>query len=447
MATQEAKTVTSRLRFPEFRGGEGWSTEKMDRLYSFGRNNILSRDRLNYVDGTVKNIHYGDIHTKFPATFDVSREQVPFVNHGEALPGVASGDYCVEGDLVFADASEDMNDVGKTMEIVRLHGERVLAGQHTILARQLGGKFVTGFGAYLFDSGLMRARIKKEAQGTKVYQISAARLRGIGVTYPNDKAEQQKIVDCMTSLDEVIAAQGRKVKVLKAHKRGLMQQLFPREGETRPRLRFPEFRNAPEWEDGRVGDTLPFVTSGSRGWAAYYADTGPLFVRITNLSRSSILLDLSDSKFVALPPEATEGVRTQLKLGDVLISITADTGIIGYVDDSVQSPAYINQHIALVRFDGSKVLGRFAAYFLASEVSQRQFRGSTDSGAKAGMNLLAVQSMKLQLPVLAEQNRIADCLTAVDTLISAESNQLAALKTHKQGLMQHLFPAAEVACA
>mgnify|MGYP001212029347 CR=1 FL=1 len=84
MAKQGAKTAMPRLRFPEFRGGEGWSTERMDRLYSFGRNNILSRDKLNYVEGTAKNIHYGDIHTKFPGTFDLSREQVPFVNQSEA---------------------------------------------------------------------------------------------------------------------------------------------------------------------------------------------------------------------------------------------------------------------------------------------------------------------------------------------------------------------------
>ncbi|MFN7212184.1 MAG: hypothetical protein ACK5US_04490 [Lysobacteraceae bacterium] len=254
MVKQRTKAATPRLRFPEFLNADGWPTERMDRLYSFGRNNTLSRDKLNYVGGTAKNIHYGDIHTKFPAAFDVSRERVPFVNDGEALPELASGDYCVEGDLIFADASEDMNDVGKTMEIVRLHGERVLAGQHTILARQLGGTFVTGFGAYLFGAGLMRGRIKKEAQGTKVYQISAARLGGIDVTYPNDKSEQHKIADCLTSLDEVIAAQGRKVEALKAHKRGLMQQIFPREGETRPRFRFPEFRNAAEWEATSVGD-------------------------------------------------------------------------------------------------------------------------------------------------------------------------------------------------
>ena len=262
----------------------------------------------------------------------------------------------------------------------------------------------------------------------------------IPVSKPVDETEQQKIAACLTTLDEVIAAQTQKLNALKTHKKGLMQQLFPREGETQPRLRFPEFQTAPEWEVTTIGDLKPFVTSGSRGWAAFYADHGELFVRITNLWRHSIYLDLSDSKFVQLPLGANEGVRTQLKEHDVLISITADIGIIGYVDGGVPSPAYINQHIALVRFDAAKLNGKYVAYFLASEKSQRQFRTSTDTGTKAGMSLIGIQKIEVMLPKLPEQHRIATCLTTLDDLITAQSAKLSALKTHKKGLMQQLFP-------
>ena len=167
-----------------------------------------------------------------------------------------------------------------------------------------------------------------------------------------------------------------------------------------PKLRFPEFKNTGEWEISSIGDFKPFVTSGSRGWAAFYAEKGELFVRITNLWRDSIYLDLTDSKFVQLPSGASEGVRTQLKEHDVLISITADIGIIGYVDESVPAPAYINQHIALVRFDKEQLCGKYVAYFLASEKSQRLFRASTDTGTKAGMSLIAIQKIKLTFPGL-----------------------------------------------
>src|SRR5947209_6973464 len=90
-----------------------------------------------------------------------------------------------------------------------------------------------------------------------------------------------------------------------------------------------------DWNVVQIGDLKPFVTSGSRGWASYYSERGSLFVRITNLSRNSIYLDLADRRFVKLPPSATEGVRTQLNERDVLISITADIGIIGYIDANI----------------------------------------------------------------------------------------------------------------
>lgn len=164
----------------------------MGGLYSFMRNNSLSRDKLNYESGGAKNIHYGDIHTKFPALFDITKEYVPYVNSTEKIPDAESEDYCVEGDLIFADASEDTNDVGKSMEIVRLGGEQLLSGQHTILARRKDDTLVAGFDGHLFRSGLIRSRIEKEAQGTKVYQISSSRLGGIDITFPGNKVEQKR---------------------------------------------------------------------------------------------------------------------------------------------------------------------------------------------------------------------------------------------------------------
>lgn len=437
MAKQGAKTVTPKLRFPEFRGGEGWSTERMDRLYSFGRNNILSRDKLNYIEGTAKNIHYGDIHTKFPATFDVSREQVPFVNQSEALPEFASGDYCIESDLVFADASEDMNDVGKTMEIVRLHGEQVLAGQHTILARQRGNTLVTGFGAYLFGSGLMRGRIKKEAQGTKVFQISAARLGGIDVTYPSDKAEQQKIADCLTSLDEVIAAQGRKVEALKAHKRGLMQQLFPREGETRPRLRFPEFRNAPEWTLGKASDIVT-VLQGYGFPERFQGNTAGEFP-FYKVSDISACVDAGGILLADANNHIDANVLAELRARPMPVGAT----VFAKIGEAIRSnkramtdrPSLVDNNAAGVKAIDGRADDRFV-YYLWSLVSLIDYAG----GVVPAVNKSAIERIPVCYPKKDEQQRIADCLSSLDTQITAETNQLAALKTHKQGLMQQLFP-------
>ena len=223
---REGKTQP-RLRFPEFQNAEEWTIEPLQMLYEFQPTNTYSRDQLNYDSGTVKNIHYGDIHTKFATEFHIEAELVPFVNASESLAKVKSDAYCKEGDMIFADASEDLVDVGKSIEIVNLNGEKVLSGSHTILARQKRSALVTGFAGYLFKSRGIRVQIEKESQGTKVMSISPGRLAGITVCFPLDRDEQKNIADCFFSLDEQLTAQIQKLDALKTHKKGLMQQLFP----------------------------------------------------------------------------------------------------------------------------------------------------------------------------------------------------------------------------
>lgn len=194
-----------------------------------------------------------------------------------------------------------------------------------------------------------------------------------------------------------------------------------------------------EWSVFELGDMDPYVTSGSRGWARYYSNYGSAFLRITNLSRQSIYPDLSDLRFVKIPLIDAEGRRTQLQEGDLLVSITADIGIIGYVDRSIPTPTYINQHVALVRFDPSRISSKFLCYFLASEKPQRLFRATTDQGAKAGMSLTGVRRIKAVLPPLPEQNAIAEALSDSDSLIESLVQLIDKKRQIKLGAMQELL--------
>ena len=195
-----------------------------------------------------------------------------------------------------------------------------------------------------------------------------------------------------------------------------------------------------DWKVVTLGNFEPFITSGSRGWAAYYADIGSTFLRITNLSRSSIYPSLKDLRYVAIPPDNSEGVRTALKAGDVLISITADIGIVGLVTEEIELPAYINQHIALVRFAAEDVNSRYLAYFLAGTAAQRRFKSMTDAGAKAGMNLAGVREVLAALPPSTnEQAAIANALTDADALIDSLEQLLTKKRQIKQGAMQELL--------
>jgi len=150
-------------------------------------------------------------------------------------------------------------------------------------------------------------------------------------------------------------------------------------------------------------------------------------------------LDLRSSRFVDIDPDDVEARRTRLEPGDLLVSITADIGIIGYVDESLSSPAYINQHIAKVRLDRSLADSQFVAYYLASWEPQRHFVGATDTGAKAGMNLATVAALTTVVPPLPEQRRIAAALKDVDDLICALERVISKAEATKQGMMQQLL--------
>ncbi len=194
-----------------------------------------------------------------------------------------------------------------------------------------------------------------------------------------------------------------------------------------------------DWDVISLGGLEPFVTSGSRGWAHYYSDFGSPFLRITNLSRATINVSLEKLKFVKVPESEAEAIRTSVEEGDLLVSITADIGIIGYVGDEIPLPAYINQHIALVRIDPLRACSQFLAYFLASRESQRRFRALTDQGAKAGMSLETVKSLQVGFPPELEQRHIAAAIADIDSLLTGVVRLIAKKRDLKQAAMQQLL--------
>jgi type I restriction enzyme S subunit len=433
-AMSEGKALVPKLRFPEFREEGGWASEPMGEVYSFKGNNSLSRDKLNYVAGSVKNIHYGDIHTKFSTHFDITKELVPFVNESEKSV-VRDVNLCAEGDMIFADASEDMADIGKSIELVNLNGERIASGLHTILARQTGDRIALGFGGHLFKSGWIRTQIQKEAQGAKVLGISASRMRNLRLPLPLTKPEQQKIADCLSSLDELIAAQARKVDALKTHKKGLMQKLFPREGETLPRLRFPEFQKGVGWKMKKINKML--------------VDT-PRPVDMNDETQYS-LVTVKRRYGGVVSREVLNGRNIKVKsqflveADDFLISKRQVVhNACGLVPVNLKGCIVSNEYSVLTAREGCDV--RFFNYFAQQpSVSESFLQASV--GIVIEKMLFKLDSWfkrEFLFPIHEEQQRIADCLLNLDTLITVATQELEALRAHKKGLMQQLFPSAEL---
>jgi type I restriction enzyme S subunit len=251
-------------------------------------------------------------------------------------------------------------------------------------------------------------------------------------------AEQQKIAECLSSVDELMAAQARKVEALKIHKKGLMQQLFPREGETQPRLRFPEFQNAGEWETKRIDDWGDVLA----GKALAVNAPGPLrpYLRTKNVMDGTI--DLSD--VLTMPMTDAEFRRFEIVDGDVLLNEGQSLELVGrasiYRGQLGRRCAMQNQ---LLRF---RACPSTCPEFAAQAFRQCQKDGTFESIATQTTSVAHLGSSRFRALTLtwpsslAEQQRIASCLSSLDALITLETQKLESLKTYKKGLMQQLFP-------
>lgn len=245
------------LRFSEF--NDNWNRKKYGELYSFQSTNSYSRENLNYESGKVKNIHYGDIHTKFDSLFDVTKEIVPFINGEIDISKFSKDNYLVEGDLVVADASEDYADIGKTIEIYNTNEEKIVAGLHCFHAKRISEIIVIGFSSFLMKTQKVRLEIMRIAQGTKVLGISTTRLKDIELIIPI-KEEQQKITTFLIAIDKRLQFLEEKKRLLERYKQGIVQKLFPKNGERLPEIRFKDEngKNFPKWEVRKLSEVLEY---------------------------------------------------------------------------------------------------------------------------------------------------------------------------------------------
>ncbi len=203
-----------------------------------------------------------------------------------------------------------------------------------------------------------------------------------------------------------------------------------------PKLRFKEF--TVDWKKTTIDKSSTLITSGSRDWAKYYSTQGDKFIRMTNLVRNGIHLDLTDLKCVKLPKSSNEGQRTKLYYEDILISITAELGKLGWIPDNLGT-AYINQHTALVRPNKELVHSQFIAHLLSTEKYNLKLNKLNDSGAKSGLNLSTIRDFIFFSTTKDEQTRIANFLSAVDERIQQVSQTHALLTQYKKGVMQKIF--------
>jgi len=261
--------------------------------------------------------------------------------------------------------------------------------------------------------------LESYASGTTFLELSGSKVAQIEFPLP-PLDEQERIVTRIESLfaklDEAKEKAETVLDSFETRKAAILHKAFTGEFSKNS----VDFST---WEEKTSQELFTYVTSGSRGWAKYYADSGATFIRMGNLDHGTIELDLSDIQYVQLPNKA-EGQRSRLKKNDILISITADVGMVGLVrDDSFEG--YINQHVALAR-PSSKEDAEFIAWYLVSDVGLAQMRKKQRGATKVGLGLDDIRTLKLKMPPLAEQQRITRIL---DSLLEKEQKSKEAAET------------------
>ena len=260
---------------------------------------------------------------------------------------------------------------------------------------------------------------------------------------PASRAEQLKIADCLGSLDDLIVAAARNLGALRQHKIGLMQRLFPRPGETVPRLRFPEFRNAADWKTEILGTQGRFLSSLTGKTAKDFDTGGAAFVPYMNVF-SNAFTNVTELRSVNVGKDESQNAVAR---GDVFFTVSSETpeeaGMSSVLLERIDN-CYLNSFCALFRFDkGRSPDSVFLGYLLRSAPVREYLSRGAQGATRYNISRATFRSLPILIPSGAEQKKIADCFGPLDDLIATEDRKLDSLRQHKRGLLQQFFPSLE----
>lgn len=432
MAKESKKALVPKLRFPEFRTRSGWECTQL------GDASTQVTERVGERKLTPVSISAG----------------VGFVPQAEKFGRDISGNqyslYTLvrDGDFVYNKGNSLKFPQGC---VYQLRGWGEVAAPSVFISFRLKQGYVAEYFQYCFEKNIHGVQLKKHitsgARSNGLLNVSKDQFYGIDIPAPLQD-EQQKIADCLSSLDELIAAQGRKVEALKTYKRGLMQQLFPREGETLPRLRFPEFRDAPEWKYVPLGELLTGKPEyGVNAPAVPYSRDLPTYLRITDIDDDGRFISTGK---VSVNIEATD--ENYLSNGDIVLARTGASVGKSYRYREEDGRLVFAGFLIRIKPNEKKSVPTFVSSFLTTQQYWAWVHVTSARSGQPGINGTEYAMLPIPIPpqgesghALSEQQRIADCLISLDARIVANTAKLTALRLHKQGLMQQLFPSPEEA--
>ena len=391
----------------------GWKVVRLGDVFDFLKTYTNSRESLNDYD-EISYIHYGEIHKKYKFYLDFHVASLPKI-HQSKLGN--KPEFIKNGDLVIADASEDYIDIAKSVEIKNLE-HKAVAGLHTFLLRDKGDYFADGYKGYILYEPWVAKELKKKATGISVLGISKSNLLNLKIKLP-PLDEQEKVAEILSTWDEAINLTINLIENKKRFKKALMQNLLT------AKIRFPEFKD--EWEETILGKICDISTGTSKSrfignGKFYIVDMGSITqdgllnsTKTTNLSKD--FLDCGD---LVMPKDDIGGGK-----------------IIGKVAVINKDNTYVlSDHIFRIKTTENS---NFLAYLINYDLNNKKIRREVSGTAQFGLGRRTIENLKIFVPSLNEQQKIAGVLTACDDEINLLNLKLENLKKQKQGLMQKLL--------
>lgn len=408
------KKILPDLRFPEFKDSGEWEKKKISDL-GHTINGLTGKNG--------EDFGAGKPYVTYKQVFDNSI--IDFKKCGKVQIGKNENQNSLQmGDVLFTTSSETPNEVGFASVLVNSPKEETYLNSFCFALRPFDiEKTQPQFFRYLFYSPIYRKSVTAIAQGSTRYNLSKGAFLELQIPIPNPK-EQQKIAACLSSLDELISAHSQKLELLKAHKKGLMQNLFPQNGKKVPKLRFKEFEKDGEWENPILSKVSDVIMGSSPSSISYNENKIglPLLQGNTDIKNR-----------LSAPRIYTTEITKECKVGDILLSVRAP---VGTVAKSIHN-ACIGRGISALRAKKPNSQEYLYQWLFSYESSWGKI---SQGGTFDAVNSDDVRNLLVPIPSPKEQQKIASCLSSLDELITAQSKKIEQLKQHKKGLMQGLFP-------
>ena len=404
------------LRFPEFSGE--WKKMKVSELLDFYSTNSLSWEQLDYNNGKIKNLHYGLIHKGVPTMVDVACDYLPYIKE-ESMP--KSFTLFKEGDVAFADASEDTNDVAKAIEVVNCDNQQIVSGLHTIHGRDNSNQTIIGYKGYAFASDSFHKQIRRIAQGTKVFSISTRNFDEVYIGIPS-KEEQTKIAKLLIAIDKRIATQTKIIDKLQSLINGLNDSLYQQCG------------NGIMTSFSKLGQSY----SGLSGKSADDFGTGKPYITYLNVYSNNVVNE-NDYQYVRISDGEKQNI---VKYGDVLFTLSSETPEevgIGSVYLG-KSDVYLNSFCFGIHITDTKVVfPPYLSYYVSSTPFRKFIYPYAQGSTRFNLCKADFEKARIKMPSLENQKRIYFILSHIASKVETETKLWDLFKFQKQYLLRQMF--------